>query len=46
MPLQSKASQYIENMILEDDALVVMISHNLTEETKSKLDYIIDLSDV
>ena len=44
--LDAKASQYIENMILEDDALVVMISHNLTEETKSKLDYIIDLSDV
>lgn len=41
--LDAKASQYVEDMILEEDSLVVMISHNLTEETKAKLDHIIDL---
>ncbi len=44
--LDAEASQYIENMILKEDFMVVMISHKLSQETKSKLDEIIDLSEV
>ena len=42
--LDSESSQFIEDMILDDDSMVVIITHKLSEKTRKKLDYVIDLS--
>lgn len=42
--LDKDTSILIENLLLDSDLTVVMISHKLNDETKNKIDEIIDLS--
>lgn len=41
--LDARSSQKIENMVLESDKTVVLITHKLTDETQGRLDRVIEL---
>lgn len=41
--LDARSSQKIENMVLDSDKTVVLITHKLTDETRERLDRVIKL---
>lgn len=41
--LDARSSQKIENMVLDSDKTVVLITHKLTDETRARLDRVIKL---
>ncbi len=41
--LDARSSQKIEDMVLESDKTVVLITHKLTDETQGRLDRVIEL---
>lgn len=41
--LDVRSSQKIEDMVLDSDKMVVLITHKLTDETRGKLDWVIEL---
>lgn len=41
--LDARSSQKIENMVLDSDKTVVLITHKLTDETRGRLDRVIEL---
>ena len=41
--LDARSSQKIENMVLDSDKTVVLITHKLTDETRGRMDRVIKL---